>query len=76
VATDMSDTFIQVRVRRGVGVIKLNSWRRLHEHGRFGPCHMVLASRALELHDRGLVSLRPGLSPARLREQLDEASAA
>jgi len=63
--------YVQVRVNRGGGAVKLTRNRWLQEHGRFGPCHMVHARTALELVDRGLVTLRPGMSVSRLRAEVE-----
>lgn len=63
--------FVHIKVQRGVGAIRLHGRRVIHEHGRFGPCHMLPAHKALELVDRGLVKLRPGMSLARLRAEVE-----
>jgi hypothetical protein len=66
----VSAYYVQVRVRRGGGSIRLTSSRWIQEHGLFGRLHMVRACQALQLLDRGIVSLRPGMSASRLREQV------
>lgn len=66
----VSAHFVQVRVRRGGGAIQLTRKRWLQEHGRFGNLHMVRADKAVELVDRGLANLRPGMSLLRLRAQV------
>lgn len=67
--------WVQIKVKPGAGSIKLTRNRWIQEHGLFGPVHMVHARQALDLIDRGLVKLRPGMSVARLRDEVAAADA-
>lgn len=67
----MSGTYyVLVKLRPGVGLVRLSRRHVLMEHGRFGPCHMLPAEKALELVDAGVAKLRPGMSVRRLRAEV------
>lgn len=68
----MSDAsyFVLVKLRPGVGSVRLSRRHILMEHGRFGACHMVPAEKALELVGAGVAKLRPGMSLSRLRAEV------